>query len=77
MKESPQEQLLRTFKEQLGGFYTPAALLARLGIRLMTPLRRPNDLLDLTDEQAEEAVRLLPNLQHPVLDASVVARTIS
>lgn len=58
------------------GRYTPAVLLARLGICLMKRLRTPDDILLLSDEEAALAVRLIPQLQRPMLSAAVVARVL-
>lgn len=67
MNESLQQQVLRTFKEHLGGLYTPQGLLAALGLRLgvRTPLRTSADLLRLTDEQAQAALSMITKIQRP------------
>lgn len=77
MNESLQEQAVRIFREQLGGFYTPSGLLALLGLHLMTPLRTIGDLLRLSDEDAKRAIEILPTLQRSAVPTSDIAPLIT
>lgn len=81
MEQALQRQAVQVFREHSVGFFTPDMLLAKLrlflrGLGPKQDLRRKEDLLNLTDEQAQLVIKYLPRMQTPLLAPSMTARAL-
>lgn len=80
-KGSIQQQAYDLFIKVSTGLHGPAVIISRLqdhlGLRgFSVNLRRGKDLFDLSEEEAREAMKILPELHRPRPGASDVAKLL-
>jgi hypothetical protein len=70
-----QARAIALLEEHRYGLFTPEVMLARLGTCLSVRLANEEDVMNLSDELAATAVRLIPRLQRPLISTTDVVRS--